>query len=242
MSINFEERVVAFIDVLGFTAAVIDAESNPDTLEKFTELTQLLNDSVNDLDEPLENTIPKELIPKHISISDSIIISAPMKSDEHAWYDGFSIVVMRCIQLTHIFLKHGYLLRGGISVGKAYHSDKNIYGTAYNEAYKLETKALDPRIVFCKTGEGLDFSTSYSGMCVEGGEYFRVNGLHDYYILEKHQHGGIERVYENYEKIIINNIGSAPNSAAKAKWEKFLEYYRHSADTAIAFANATDIS
>jgi hypothetical protein len=51
--------------------------------------------------------------------------------------------------LSHGVLSHGFLLRGGITVGDIYHRDNVIFGPAFNRAYELETAvAIHPRIIF----------------------------------------------------------------------------------------------
>ncbi|MFT6051062.1 MAG: hypothetical protein ACI9B9_000702 [Halioglobus sp.] len=50
---------------------------------------------------------------------------------------------MRTIQLTHIFLAKGYLIRGGVSIGKVWHTESNIIGPAYQGAYLVK---LHPKL------------------------------------------------------------------------------------------------
>ena len=126
MKIEFEDRAVAFIDVLGFSSLVTSAASDPLAFEELQVLVDILSSVIPYLDQGVSKTVPVHLIPEHTYISDSIILSAPLKDDAMKSYNGLSIVVMRCIQLTHHFLKAGYLLRGGISIGKAWHNKSNI--------------------------------------------------------------------------------------------------------------------
>ena len=126
MKIEFEERAVAFLDVLGFSSLVTSAASCPSDLEELQELVSLLSSVVPYLDQGVSKTVPVHLIPEHTYISDSIILSAPLKDDAMKSYNGLNILVMRCIQLTHHFLKAGYLLRGGISTGKVWHNKSNM--------------------------------------------------------------------------------------------------------------------
>jgi hypothetical protein len=48
------------------------------------------------------------------------------------------------------FFVNGFMCRGGISYGELYFEENNnfIFGPAINEAYKLETEAMMPRIIF----------------------------------------------------------------------------------------------
>ncbi len=145
--IEFEERVVAFIDVLGFKPIVTNSLLSKDDSSLLEELNTALETAVLSLDKKVNSLVSKELIPKHISISDSIIISAPLTSAEMSNYRGLLILVIRVIQLTHILLSKGYLLRGGLSVGKVWHSSSNIVGQAYQEAYTIETKQTFPELL-----------------------------------------------------------------------------------------------
>ena len=129
--IEFENRAVAFIDVLGFKALVNSATDNPDSLTQLSNLIVLLEKAVPRFDAQVDHSVPSHLIPKHNYISDCIILSAPLSDTARRNYNGLDILIMRVIQLTHFFLNAGYLIRGGISVGKVWHTDPNIVGPAY---------------------------------------------------------------------------------------------------------------
>lgn len=223
--IIFEDRAVAFIDVLGFKPIVECAEnSNVRFLE---DLVETLEASVPALDRTVSPSVPKILIPKHISISDSIILSAQLTSDQISSYCGLSILIMRVIQLTHIFLAKGYLIRGGISVGKVWHTDSNIIGPAYQEAYLIETKTGAPRVeLSCSAKKHwLQRNDSSNSMCVEYRERFMVNGLHDYYI-QGGTPGSAEEVFESYKETIEKRIREEVIDSVQYKWWWFGEFLR----------------
>jgi len=136
--ITFENKAVAFIDVLGFSSLVDDASKKEEMMAQLQSLVDLFKSVVPELDKTVDKSVPLRLIPKHIYISDSIILSAPLSDSSVPGYNGLEVLVMRCIQLTHHFLSSGYLLRGGIAIGKVWHGTSNIVGPAYQEAYKLE--------------------------------------------------------------------------------------------------------
>lgn len=223
--INFEERAVAFIDVLGFSSLVEKAVMGDSEREQLQFLVSLLEDVIPILDAGVEQTVPKHLVPKHIYISDSIILSAPINDRAIKRYSGLEIVVMRAIQLTHRFLEAGYLLRGGISVGKVWHGESNIVGPAYAEAFKIENTGCKPCIVLSKSASRLwekGFGAS-SRMCVLDHGSLMVNGLHDFYVPDK-LHGGIERAYKKYTQLVEKQINSSLPKGPKAKW-KWFSYY-----------------
>jgi len=146
-SLKFEDRAVAFIDVLGFKTLVNGAAKCEKQRQKLSRLVSLLSSAVPHLDAQVDPFVAPHLIPRHIYISDSIILSAPLSDSKRTDYDGLSIVVMRVIQLSHYLLGEGYLTRGGIAIGSVWHTNNNIVGPAYQEAYQLEQNGNEPIVV-----------------------------------------------------------------------------------------------
>lgn len=144
--IEFEECAVAFIDILGFSSLVCDAASDESKRTELTDLVALLQSAIPKLDKTVAKSVPARRIPKHIYISDCVILVAPLKVPEASYYSGLDTVALRCIQLTHQLLKSGYLIRGGIATGKVWIRDSNIVGPAYQDAYDTEQKAGNPCI------------------------------------------------------------------------------------------------
>lgn len=183
-NIEFENRAVAFIDVLGFKSIVKNASKNGNKLEELKDLIVLLETVVPNLDGTVDSNVPQDLIPKHIYISDCIILSTPLKSDKMPNYQGLSVLVMRVIQISHFLLSRGYLIRGGVSIGPTWHTDSNIIGTAYQEAYRLETETIVPRVELSPNAKKHWNTTegSTNKMCLDYKDKFIVNVLHYYYI------------------------------------------------------------
>ena len=226
--IAFEDRAVAFIDVLGFSAIVNNAIKDATAISQLQGLVELLSSVVPTLDKAVDKSVPLRLIPAHTYISDSIILSAPLSDNTVTSYNGLEILVMRCIQLTHHFLKSGYLLRGGIAVGKVWHENSNIVGPAYQEAYRLEESGNEPRIILSdssvaqwKKGFG-----SASRMCIQKDGVTMVNGLHDFYIPGNTKYGVIDETYDEYKKLTEDAINSPLPQKAKDKWLWFKEYLK----------------
>lgn len=83
-NIAFEDRAVAFIDVLEFKSVVESSDSGDRAF--LEEWGETLGAGVPRLDGNVSPSICRDLIPKHISISDSIILSAPLTSDKMSSY------------------------------------------------------------------------------------------------------------------------------------------------------------
>ncbi|WP_199528905.1 hypothetical protein [Pseudoalteromonas sp. bablab_jr010] len=161
----YENRLTAFIDILGFSALVEESENSsevtqnilnaitlmiPSSLEehcKITPSSKVTSDleSVS-IDANHMNEMLAELFEVRISqFSDCMVLSAKANC------------VMSCNMILEMIAKFSIkiwednklLIRGGMTVGKLYHKDKEvIFGPAMIEAYKLEaTLAEHPRIL-----------------------------------------------------------------------------------------------
>ena len=130
MEIKYEDKIVAFIDVLGFSNLVFN-----DKIEPITQYYEMI------LTDFKEAAIKNDL--KFLMISDSIVIHAPQKKDN--LFGVFKVLS----SLQHRLLLKGILIRGGISFGKLYvnEADNIIVGVGLINAYNLESKAIYPRII-----------------------------------------------------------------------------------------------
>jgi len=139
----FEQRAVAFLDILGFSEFLRQAETTPQKKNEFDVLKHLIDSHIRWNNEHLAPTVPDAVKPKYIFISDSIVLSAPLSEQG---FDGLVVVSQTCIDLSHKLLEKGFLLKGGISVGSVWQEPGNIFGSAYIEAYLLHEKARGPTI------------------------------------------------------------------------------------------------
>lgn len=223
MSISFDQRAVAFIDVLGFGGLVNASASTPSDLKKLDSLVELLSSAIPSLDRQVEPAVPVEAIPRHIYISDSIILSAPSLTIGTSKYDGLGSVVMRSIQIAQLLLGHGFLVRGGIDIGPAWHGESNIVGPAYQNAYFIECSRRDPGIALsaAATKAWQAGTLANSSMCLERDGAWIVNPLEEAYFPNAADHGGIEQTYRSFQKIAASKVGTALNDKARAKWQWF---------------------
>lgn len=149
-----EERIIAFLDVLGFSEDVkysSDQERIIRILEKAS--------SVNNQGSIKQTPNGYEIVCTTTAFSDSVIISLPLYPNIHGpdftgdkgfiYCDALEIISSTISSFISFFLEEGYLVRGGISCGLVKH-DKNILGKAYIEAVEAEKNfALMPRVVLC---------------------------------------------------------------------------------------------
>ena len=250
VKIIYEERAVAFIDVLGFSNLVNRSAKCRKAHQSLEDLVDLLYKAVPLLDALVFKTVLPALIPSYTYISDCIILSAPMTDNACTIpsYDGLQTVAMRCIQLTHLLLQQGYLLSGGIEVGKVWHAKNtiqpraaiptptgaNIIGPAYQEAVKLEKKTDQPRIILGKeaTKHWKSGKIWARGMFEERDGELMVHGLCEEYYLKRVgctivKGRNYSQMYADYRKI-INRKSICINCSARKKWCWFSSYLKDS--------------
>jgi hypothetical protein len=139
MSYKYEDRIVAFIDILGFSniiKATINSNGELNNLGgALTYVHNYFNEISNDYDDPS--------ILQLSQFSDSIVISISMKHSLEM------TVIFKHLKMIQIELLYkNILLRGGIVKGLLIHNHNLLLGPGMINAYNLESKcAMHPRIV-----------------------------------------------------------------------------------------------
>jgi hypothetical protein len=142
---SVQERVVAFVDVLGFTRLVRQAFSGDNELLK--QLHRILRVTAihavvtsGDILPEIKSFLSPNL--RATAFSDSIVIS-------DVWQNGgLERVMSTASLLASLLLQEGILSRGGIAKGKTIHDERILLGNGYLAAYELEHKvAVFPRLV-----------------------------------------------------------------------------------------------
>lgn len=160
---KYEQRMVAFIDILGFKALLNDTvdkdgNDNEQAIDAVVSAYTIMRE-IWDLD-LTENFIPvKNSDTKKVSIfSDCLVISFKIGEPSEVFFTLLEIklLIMR-------LLSRKILCRGAISLGKFIHTDNYLFGPALVEAYLLESKAaMYPRVILEKSV--IDIGTKFSSM------------------------------------------------------------------------------
>lgn len=141
----YQNRIVAFIDILGFKELVKQTVNDREPELGKQKLDSLYNvvEYVTDFMNLSREEIGFEGDTKTTLFSDSIVISID-RANSHGILTIFATLKKLQIHL----IKDGILLRGGIVYGKLIHKDDILIGPALIAAYNLESSAaLYPRIV-----------------------------------------------------------------------------------------------
>lgn len=140
---EFREKFIAFLDVLGFKAYVRSAEAGlARSLPEILEMLRKLG-SAEERDHfrqygpiicPDAPYIQKDLDFRFTQISDCAVLSAEVSPA------GVINLVDRCRMAVFRLLEDGVMCRGYITRGKIFHSDTQFVGSGYQEAYEKESQ------------------------------------------------------------------------------------------------------
>jgi hypothetical protein len=157
----YENRVVAYCDILGWSDATEQPTDDSAILRRLTFAMRCVASSAQLLDvlRGGAGETPYGLEITHFS--DSVAFSCPANDSQQ-----FATIAMRVNELACGLLTEGQLLtRGAMVVGKLYHRQNIVFGPALVKAYKLESQyARYPRILVAEDvlamahadGKGLD--------------------------------------------------------------------------------------
>tara|TARA_R110000796_G_scaffold201432_1_gene317617 strand:+ start:442 stop:1572 length:1131 start_codon:yes stop_codon:yes gene_type:complete len=163
---TYENRFVAFVDILGFSNEILDDNNKsqpPRKLSNFLDFT-LINSGAGTSHENLQgNAVARGLnaalnfsgfdadIHQHFGLpnservrsthfSDSIILSSPQHNPD--------LLIYSLDEIWRTALREKVLIRGGVVFGPIIHKSSTLVGPALIEAYQLENRTKHPRIAF----------------------------------------------------------------------------------------------
>jgi len=170
----YEDRLVAFLDILGFSEAIKESVSNTEKFQQLYEFLNLYSSNSHSKEvfskfakgdgSPCDEKDIDELIKTYeysfTQFSDSFIFSVKVESKSASQF--FPILIS---QFTNRAFELGLLVRGGISIGKLVHINNGpTFGPAFIDAYKIENRqAVFARTVICK--RAFDFLDSAGIYC-----------------------------------------------------------------------------
>jgi len=143
-SLKYEVRLVAFVDILGWTDAIKAALGDPLRTQKLGLALNTIRNQTQQSEWMVKNGgndgWPGDLQVTHFS--DCLTIST--RADN----TGKSHLVSTLGFLSMALLHQGFLLRGGITIGELYHRESMVFGPALLKAYELESRcSVYPRVI-----------------------------------------------------------------------------------------------
>jgi hypothetical protein len=132
--LRYRKRLVLFADFLGFKNVVHSTQNDPLALLKLIEALEEISRIEAFGDFKTE---------RFSQFSDSVVLSYEIK-EQSAVYWMISTMALAVIELAN----RGYLVRGAITYGDLYHTQKHVVGPALVRAYEMESeKAKYPRVI-----------------------------------------------------------------------------------------------
>ncbi|MBQ7954795.1 MAG: hypothetical protein IJ282_03535 [Lachnospiraceae bacterium] len=175
---EYEKRIVCFMDLLGFKKMIKDSTENLDIRNKILKLLQDINEVHNNVQESRNFTVipesktengfnPKRVFDSGLQsemsfFSDSVIFSYKLTQQREDLMD----VIMALHEISFFvfqMLSMGFFVRGGLSYGDVYHKGNICFGPALVKSVSLEETAIYPRISIdpCFFNENMSDSVYY---------------------------------------------------------------------------------
>ncbi len=157
--IKYEQRIVAFIDILGFKEIVKQSERDSSKIELLYSVLDYLKDWEKSHKWDLKFVEIEEDAQKRgvenfdirgktntTSFSDSIVVSVRISENVN---EMTSTLIVNLAYIGAILIEKGILFRGGLTIGNIIHTDNGtVFGQGLIEAYQLESKSAKfPRIL-----------------------------------------------------------------------------------------------
>ena len=154
--VAYEERVVAFVDVLGFKEIIFRSINEPELVKKIFYALDVRKDNWAAVyaKEVEISKGPDDFDDRFHSFSDCIVMSVGTSIED------IGLLIYSIFKVCRQLLGQGFASRGGIAMGKLYHHDdtqtkKNttqapsmVFGPAFVEAYQFESTHADgPRVI-----------------------------------------------------------------------------------------------
>lgn len=200
IDIDYSDKLVAFIDILGFRNYVFQ------NAEKSKDKIKLINDVLNHAINIVTNNSSEDTFSVKL-FSDCICISS---KSENIHYLILELAYIQCW-----FSMHGIFLRGSLTRGLHYESPNIIFSQALIKAYDYEKTAIYPRIIIDSTLAKSINDTTY--IMKSPDRLFFVDYLNFIYA-EGNSDG--DKILEGHKEAILNQVRE------HAEDTKIIEKYR----------------
>lgn len=146
---KYDERVVCFMDILGFREFV-KKNKGQKSLNSIRDLLFNIHPDIlcpeEQVDEDIFRNLAEEYGARVVQFSDCIFISM-----EEISYDSLDWLYSLILNVTLNMIEGGMMCRGAITIGDIYHKHKDgslLFGPAVIDAYEMESKcAIFPRVI-----------------------------------------------------------------------------------------------
>lgn len=232
--VKYKRKIVAFIDILGFSQLVKQSSRDNSLLQKiYKVLAHFVEErnKNNEIDKRYENNMWQ-----YSTQSDCIVISYSFYQNSGSFFNIVTDIYYLIYELSFL----GFILRGGITIGDLVHEKDVVFGPALVDAVCLEEKiAHYPRIIISEKDFKKGIAEGYLHSPKDDEEYIRKRLKKDsdgfWYVDFFEQYSEFDTIYDfneymiNWKKIIESNL---------KEWEKDANIYSKYCWLATKFNNA----
>ncbi len=213
---KYEDRVICFIDILGFKESIERSVIDEKSIDEITRVISVLEENFKSTFKEYRQVT---------QFSDSLAVSFLVSEKDQVFH---FIIELRGFLIC--LADEGIFFRGGIAAGKLLHTDKLFFGPAFIKAYELEKLANYPRVIFDEKlldqliGHGLVGSNEESGSYVrkdcDGLYYLDYIDCEDWFEGASDYGAGTYRDYlEKFSKTIGDQLTSAMDKKVRQKYQ-----------------------
>jgi hypothetical protein len=144
--VETETRIVAFIDILGFSKMIEDYDSNP-TSTLLQDLNEVFSKSINETFNQFKLK-SKDSNLEYKLFSDNLCVSIPFYDSEADFFTQFQVIIHLVRAYQALMMQKGYFVRGAITIGSYYSNQNMIFSNGLVRAYNMEHKeVIYPRVM-----------------------------------------------------------------------------------------------
>lgn len=234
---NYQEKYLAFIDILGFKEIVKQSET-PQIFEKIIQAFEHLSfikghikeqiDELKKSNELILQVVARWQDAKIHTFSDSIFISIP--KNEY----GLMVLGEYTSLIYNALFANGFLARGAITKGKIFEDTDVVFGEGLIEAYELESRAaIYPRILISNSvAQDIQSpQTFYSHQDFDGNYILDVFHKNlDKKIEKWNDQSGLNLNLNNGRDLLIQDYDSVKDPNIKSKLYWLIKYFNSRCD------------
>ena len=137
---DYPERIIIYIDILGFSRDVQMIEERPGLFLSIQFLLSAIANCKRELD-ALRDRAEARFDARMTHVSDALMLSCRVERGACRW------AISHAAFLGNVCVRRGYLPRGMITIGRLIHDDAVLFGAGLIDAYNMERNhVIEPRI------------------------------------------------------------------------------------------------
>ena len=195
--LHYEQRLVAYFDVLGWRADIEQAGEDPRRLGRLALVVRALSA----LAVPETGRVAEARLS---SFSDNVVFSVPYEREQAIW-------TLRNIAVVQLGLAAvGFWLRGGVTVGRLYHDERIVFGPALVRAAAIEEKEAVNAVIMLDQGSDELASISAPFVAEEAGRRF-LDPYTSAFAYDRTRDAVVQRqAVERYNALVGTNLTADP--------------------------------